>query len=68
MSDVRKCDICGRTHLDPDDPGWGVLLMQCTEWDEFDVCPACVSVLRRVPTYVSETPCNKLDSQMGDGK
>ena len=48
MSDIRQCDVCGRTSWDKDDPRWGVLITTCLEWDEFDVCPTCIEVLRTI--------------------
>lgn len=72
MSDVRKCDICGRTQFAPDDIRWGVLIVQAIEWTEFDVCPACIDVLMRIPTYEFVEDCNKLATKFkiqmeGDG-
>lgn len=62
MSDVRQCDICGRTCWDKDDPRWGVLITTCLEWEEFDVCPACIGTLCSIPP-AREERANKLQEQ-----
>ena len=63
MSDVRQCDICGRTSRDKDDPHWGVLITTCLEWEEFDVCPICIGVLRTIKTVTHLENGNKLAEQ-----
>lgn len=63
MSDVRQCDICGRTRWDKDDPEWGVLITTCLEWEEFDVCPTCIGVLRAIKAVDYLEDGNKLEQQ-----